>query len=147
MISQRSFDQDRKFPIRASFPCEYIHNFGTARVGKIYLTFTFHGAIEQAEAEIINGPYKRMIIDDPDILRIFGARGDEINATVLHPAPRFLLDPYELHVNDNGALDLSSFDVGRLTNARDDCFDAGLLRAITDGKTALMCPASKNYTD
>jgi methionyl-tRNA formyltransferase len=139
--------QNRTYPIPASFPSEYIHNFGDGRVGGIHLTFGFQGAVVRAEADIINGPYKRMIIDDPKILRIFGARGDVINVTALHPVPKFFLDPHVIHLNENGELDMDSFDVGRLKDARDDRFDAGLLEVIADGKTALMYFASKNYID
>lgn len=103
-----------KLPVRHPFPIEHIEAFGSGRVDKVYLSFATNGAITKAEANLIEAPYKRMIIDDPAILRIFGDRGDKIDMSALHPAAKFRLDPLELIDNENGELDLASFDFGRL---------------------------------
>lgn len=105
-----------KLPVRRPFPIEHIEAFGSGRVDKVYLTFTPNGAVAIAEAELIDAPYKRMVIDDPAILRIFGDRGDKIDMSALHPAAKFRLDPLELADDEDAELDLGSFDVGRLVD-------------------------------
>jgi len=92
------------------FEAAHIGAFGLGEVGPIYLTITPKGRIVKAEAVLIDAPFKRMLIDDPDILRIFGKRGEKITMSVLHPCPRFRLEPVNLETED---LD---FDVGRLVD-------------------------------
>jgi hypothetical protein len=107
---------DMKFPVRHSFPAEHIQAFGSGKVDRLYLTFASDGTIEKAEAGLIDAPYKRMVIDDPAILRIFGKRGDRIDMNALHPAAKFRLDPLEIVDDENGNVDLASFDIGRLVD-------------------------------
>jgi hypothetical protein len=107
---------DRKFAINARFPSDHIQAFGFGEVGRIFLTFAANGSIRKAEAELIDAPYKRMLIDNPVILRMFGQRGDSIDMDALHPAAKFRMDPLETKVDNDGELDLTSFDVGRLVD-------------------------------
>jgi hypothetical protein len=115
-MSSRSSGLDQKFAIPARFPSEHIQAIGLGEVGSIFLTFAANGSIRKAEAELINAPYKRMLIDNPAILRIFGQRGDSIDTNVLHPSAKFRLDALKIKVDDDGDLDMTSFDVGRLVD-------------------------------
>jgi hypothetical protein len=107
---------DIRYPIRARFPSELIQAFGFGEVGTVYLTFAANGTIRKAEAELIDATFKSMLMDSPEILRIFGQRGDSIHVEVLHPAPKFRLDALQIIVDDEGELDMTSFDVGRLVD-------------------------------
>jgi len=80
--------QDRFNPV-------YITCFGYADVDKVLLSFNNRGEIIKAEAELIDATYERMLIDDPSILRIFDERGEKIDMSVLHPCPKFRLDPVD----------------------------------------------------
>ncbi|KAF1911395.1 hypothetical protein BDU57DRAFT_566037 [Ampelomyces quisqualis] len=105
-----------RLPVRQSFPAEHIQAFGSGRVDRVYLTFASDGTIEKAEAGLIDAPYKRMLIDDPAILCIFGKHADIIDMSAIHPAAKFRLDPLKLLEDENGEVDLASFDVGRLVD-------------------------------
>jgi hypothetical protein len=107
---------DIRFPIHARFPSELIQAFGFGEVGFVYLTFAANGTIRKAEAELTDATFKNMLIDSPEILRIFGQRGDSIHMEVMHAAPKFRLDALEIIVDDEGELDMTSFDVGRLVD-------------------------------
>jgi hypothetical protein len=115
-MSSRGPGLDIKFPVRARFPSEHIQAIGFAEVGPVFLTFAANGSIIKAEAELIDAPYQSMLIDSPSILRIFGQRGDAIDINVLHPSAKFRLDALNINIDDNGELDMASFDVARLVD-------------------------------
>ncbi|KAF2689895.1 hypothetical protein K458DRAFT_426768 [Lentithecium fluviatile CBS 122367] len=78
------------------FPHLQIKNIGGGTVGPVYLQRNATAHIEHAEAILYDAPFQRMIIDSPDILRIFGERGDRIDFSVLnHPVPLFRLEESE----------------------------------------------------
>jgi hypothetical protein len=118
-MSTQGSGLDTKFPISARFPSEHIQAFGFGEVGRIFLTFAANGSIRKAESELIDAPYKSMLIDNPETLRIFGQRGDSIDIDVLHPAAKFRMDALEIKVDEGGELDMTSFDVGRLVDITD----------------------------
>jgi hypothetical protein len=113
-MSQLAPRLDIRFLIRARFPSEHIQAFGFAEVGPVYLTFAANGTIRKAEAALIDATFKHMLIDSPDILRIFGQRGDSIDMSILHPAAKFRLDILNIVDDNEGELDMTSFDAGRL---------------------------------
>lgn len=100
--------------IKDHFPIGHIQAFGAGTVGPIYVTFDDNEKIVLAEAELYDATFKRMIIDDPNTLRIFGDRGEKIDMDVLHPWPKFRLDPLgPISIDDTG---VNEFEVGRLTD-------------------------------
>jgi hypothetical protein len=114
MSSYRLARLDTKLPISAEFPSQRIQAFGFGEVGQVYLRFAANGTILRAEADLIGAQYKQMIIEDADILRIFCKRGETIIVNLLHPAAKFRLDPLEIIVDDEGELDMTSFDTAHL---------------------------------
>jgi hypothetical protein len=105
-----------RFPVSAKFPSELILFFGLGEVGRVYLTFAPDGAITKAEADLLDAPYKHMIIDDPSILMMFSDRGDGIDIKPASPLTKFRLDPIEIIEDEEGGVDLASFDTGRLVD-------------------------------
>jgi hypothetical protein len=108
--------QLERIQVRTRFPAHHIQAFGFGAVDHVYVSVGSDGQILKAEAELIDAPYKRMIIDDPHLLRIFVDRGQNIDVTVLHPWPKFRLDPIMDIPDDGEDLDMSIFDVGRLVD-------------------------------
>ncbi|OAL06310.1 hypothetical protein IQ06DRAFT_362590 [Phaeosphaeriaceae sp. SRC1lsM3a] len=98
------------------FPHLHIEAFGAGEVGRVHVTFSPSGEVVKAEAGLAHAPFKRMLIDDTRILKMFGERGDIIDINLIHPAARFRLDPLEIIDDEDGELDMSSFDVGRLVD-------------------------------
>lgn len=104
--------------IEVRFPHQHIQAFGAGEVGRVYVTLSPSGNIIKAEADLAHAPFKKMLIDDPKILKIFGQRADGIGIDIklLHPAARFRLDPLEIRDDEDGELDTISFDIGRLVD-------------------------------
>lgn len=87
--------------VKDRFPSAHIEAFGAGTIGRLHTTRNAQGEIVMAEARLHNAPYQRLIIDDPNILRIFGVNGEDINMdALLHPWPRFRLDPIRGHAGD-----------------------------------------------
>ncbi|KAF2635418.1 hypothetical protein P280DRAFT_523142 [Massarina eburnea CBS 473.64] len=76
------------------FPQEHIQLLGGGTVGPITLLRDGHGKIRQAEADLDRAPFKKMVIADPELLRMFTKDG-EIDVSAVtpngHPWPRFRL--------------------------------------------------------
>lgn len=102
--------------VEARFPDQHIKAFGAGEVGPVYVTLSPGGKVIKAEAELIQAPFKKMLIDDPKILKIFDERGKGIDINLLHPAAKFRLDPLKILDDEGGELDMSNFDVGRLVD-------------------------------
>ena len=100
--------------INEPFPIEYIEAFGAGTVGPIHIAFNDEGKIILAVAELYEATFERMLIDDPNILRIFGKDGSTINMDVLHPWPKFRLFPLG-PISDEDS-EVNEFEVGRLTD-------------------------------
>ncbi|KAH7093377.1 hypothetical protein FB567DRAFT_609850 [Paraphoma chrysanthemicola] len=114
MSETRSFKLTRT-TVPIPFPAQHIQSFGLFyRVGLVYVFKDANGRIVKAAAKLDDAPYQRMIIDDPNILRIFGENGDAIDMRILHPWPTFRLDPVRPVPEDGDNLDMSIFDVARL---------------------------------
>ncbi len=128
-------DGTRTIPITATFPTMHMQAFGTGKVGTIHITLTPEDEIIQAEAEVYYAPFKRMIIDDPKILRIFGHRGEEIKPDILHPWPKLQLVPFHPISDTEDDLDMQCFEVGRL-------IDVTHVSAATQMATARAQPGS-----
>ena len=91
--------------VTARFPRHHIKNIGAGTIGTIYLYRNAIGDIERAEAKLEDAPFKAMIITSPNLLQIFGERGDTIDFSVLnHPAPEFRLVESEPGDFDVGTL-------------------------------------------
>jgi hypothetical protein len=115
-MSDSQSSQLERIQVRTRFPVHHIQAFGFGVVDRVWVTVGSDGQIQKAEAELIDVPYKRMIIDDPHLLRIFVDRGQKIDVTLLHPRPKFRLDPITDIPDDGEDLDMSIFDVGRLVD-------------------------------
>lgn len=109
-------DVRRAVLVRDRFPSGHIQAFGLATVGQVYITFNSQGKVVLAAASLQDAPFKRMIIDDLEILRIFWESGDKIEIDVLHPWPRSRLDPIEPALLSGEDAKLEQFDVGRLVD-------------------------------
>ncbi|KAH7082920.1 hypothetical protein BKA63DRAFT_584068 [Paraphoma chrysanthemicola] len=114
MSETRSFKLTRT-TVPVPFPAQHIQAFGlSSRVGLVYVFKDANGRVVKAAAKLDDAPYQRMIIVDPNILRIFGENGNVINMSVLHPWPLFRLDSIKPVPEDGDDLDMSMFDVARL---------------------------------
>ncbi|KAH7396986.1 hypothetical protein DE146DRAFT_789606 [Phaeosphaeria sp. MPI-PUGE-AT-0046c] len=102
--------------IADQFPHLHIEALGAGEVGSVYVTHSSSGEVLKAEAELNYAPFKRMLIDDPEIFKIFGERDESIDIKFLHPMRRFRLDPLEIIEDEDGELDMTSFDIGRLVD-------------------------------
>jgi hypothetical protein len=100
-----------KFRMPVPFDAQYIKGFLAGNIGDVYVTVSPDNQIIKAEAEFVHSdaPFKRLLIDDPKILRIFGANGKAISMTAI-PRPYFTVIP-ALDANDEG---FDDFEVGRL---------------------------------
>jgi hypothetical protein len=110
---------DTKFLVEGRFDAKHIQSFGFADVGPIYMTLNTKWEIVQATAKLIDTTFKEMLIEDPEILRIFRLRGDgvsrHIDMSVLHPWPKFRLEPVNRTLETDGDEEWD-FEVGRLVN-------------------------------
>ena len=95
----------RREKILHQFPRAHVTNLGGGTIGPVYLTLTQDGQILFAEAQLHRAPFKHMVIDSPELLRMFKDPSQPVDLNVFdHPWPEFRLEPRE-------AL---NFDVARL---------------------------------
>ncbi|KAF2022461.1 hypothetical protein EK21DRAFT_119741 [Setomelanomma holmii] len=109
-------DQYDLIPVQNRFPSHLIQAFGFGKVDRVYVSLDQDGRVQFAEAELIEAPYKRMLITVSELLRIFGEGGETIDVTVLNPCPKFRLDPVRRMPEVDEALDISIFDVACLVD-------------------------------
>ncbi|KAF2830291.1 hypothetical protein CC86DRAFT_378607 [Ophiobolus disseminans] len=112
-MSDTGAQPTQRVRVNGRFDPSHIGAFGLASVGRVYLTIAPSGRFLKAEAKLIDATFERMLIDDPNILRIFGERGETIDMSILHPFPRFRIEPVDLDPEDSDDLD---FTVGRLVD-------------------------------
>lgn len=79
--------------VKDRFSSSHIHAIGSGRIGPVVTTLNSRGDVVQAAAKLYDAPFEIMTITDPNILRIFGEKGDTINMDKLHPWPVFRLEP------------------------------------------------------
>ncbi|KAF1844985.1 uncharacterized protein K460DRAFT_354846 [Cucurbitaria berberidis CBS 394.84] len=116
-MSEGLDESNIRVQVRDRFPASQIQAFGSGTVGLVYVTFDRDGKIILADADLYDATFDRMIIDDSDILRIFG-NGDKISMDLLHPWPIFRLvpaDPIPVSCEDPT---FELFKTGRLVRVR-----------------------------
>jgi len=102
--------------IKARFPDGHIMAMGAGYVGQVYLHFAPDGSIIKAEADLIDAAFKHIVIDDPDILRIFSKNGDTIDMKLLHPAAVFAIESLNIVNSEEEYFLDATWDNGRLIN-------------------------------
>lgn len=116
MSSHGEVQADKGFPIKARFPDGHIMAMDVGYVGQVYLHFAPDGTIIKAEADLIDAAFKHIIIDDPDILRVFGKNGDTIDMNMLHPAAVFAIESLNIVNSEEEYFLDATWDNGRLIN-------------------------------
>lgn len=95
----------RREKILHQFPRAHVTNLGGGTIGPVYLTLTQDDQVLFAEARLHRAPFKHMVIDSPELLKMFKDPSLPVDLNVFdHPWPKFRLEPRE-------AL---NFDVARL---------------------------------
>ncbi|EAT78279.1 hypothetical protein HBI56_231770 [Parastagonospora nodorum] len=107
---------DKGFPIKAKFPNGHIMAMDVGYVGQVYLHFAPDGTVIKAEADLIDAAFKHIIIDDPEILRIFSKNGDTIDMNILHPAAVFAIESLNIVNSEEEYFLDATWDNGRLIN-------------------------------
>ncbi|OAL53725.1 hypothetical protein IQ07DRAFT_640766 [Pyrenochaeta sp. DS3sAY3a] len=102
--------------VKDRFSSQNIHAIGSGHIGPVITTLNSQGDTVQAAAKLYDAPFEIMVITDPNILRIFGDKGDTIDMDILHPWPVFRLEPIEnVEPPDDAALH-DAFKVGILVD-------------------------------
>lgn len=75
-----------------AFPEFHVRNLGGGTIGPVYLNCTPEGQVLFADAKLHGAPFEEMIIDSPELLRMFKDPRDPIDVTTLgQPWPMFRL--------------------------------------------------------
>lgn len=91
------------------FPRAHVTNLGGGTIGPVFLTRTQDGKVLFAEAQLFRAPFNHMVIDSPELLKMFKGPTQPVEFAVLdHPWPEFHLEPREP----------MKFDVARLERSK-----------------------------
>lgn len=78
------------------FPRAHVTNLGGGTIGHIHLTRTDDGNVLLAEAKLHSAPFSHMVIDSPELLKMFKSPTEPVDLSVFdHPWPEFRLEPRE----------------------------------------------------